>query len=103
MRIRQRRARRMKREIGRELARSRNMAFANAGALHNPFVGRFNRTRQLIVADDARGQIAPASENDGTQRRHEPAPLANRAVVPAFRSRAIDCPILASNSYRTMS
>jgi hypothetical protein len=31
------------------------MAFANAGPLHDPFVGRFNRARQFIVTDNARG------------------------------------------------
>ena len=103
MRIGERRPRGMQREIGRELASGRDMAFANAGALHNPFVGGLNRTRKFIIADDARGQIASAAEHDRTQRRHELAPLAGRAVSPTFRSRVIDWPILVSNSYRTMS
>ena len=61
---------------------SRDMAFANAGALHNPFVGGLNRARQFIVADDARGQIASAAENDRTQRRHEACSARRcRAVV----------------------
>src|SRR5215472_11726905 len=97
-RIGERRPRRMEGKVGRKLAWRGNMALANPGALDNPFVSRRDRTRQFIVADDARWKIAAAAEYDRTQHGHEPAPLAIRAVVPACRSRAIDWPIFASRS-----
>jgi hypothetical protein len=51
MRIGERGARRMKREIGGDFAGCRDMALANAGALHDPFVGRLDseRARSSLV------------------------------------------------------
>jgi len=89
MRIGQGRARRMKRKIRRQFARRGNVALADAGPLHDPFIGGLNRTRKLVITDNARREIASTTKYDRTQRRHELAPLARRADVPACRSRAI--------------
>ena len=67
MGIDERRARGMQREVGGQFAGGRDMAFADTGALHDPFVGGFHRLCQLIVAEDARGQIAAATEHHRTQ------------------------------------
>ena len=83
MGIGERRAGGIEREVGGELAGGRDMAFADAGALHNPFVGGLHRTRQLVVAENSRGKIAAAAEHHRTQYGHEAAPLARRAVAVA--------------------
>src|SRR5450432_2761871 len=95
-------ARRMQGKIGSHLAGGRYMAFADASALHNPVVGGRYRTRQLVIAENSRGKIAAAAEHDRTQLGHEAAPLATLsascAAAVTNRSRAMDWPILASNS-----
>ena len=98
MGIRERGPRCIEREIGRHLARRRNMALANPGALNDPLVGGLNGTREFVVTDDPSWQVDAAAKHNRTQNCHEPAPPASRAVVPACRSRAIDCPIFSSNS-----
>ena len=63
----ERRPRGMQREVGGQLAGRRDMAFTDAGALHDPFVGGFHRLCQFIVAENARGQIAAATKHHRTQ------------------------------------
>src|SRR5262245_53131396 len=98
MSICERSACRVEREIRRHFPRRCDVALANAGTLNNPLVGGLNGPREFVVADDPRRQIGAATEYDRTQNCHAPAPPTSRAVVPAFRSRAIDCPIFSSNS-----
>ena len=90
--------RRLDGEIGRHLAVRRDMALADAGALHDPFVGGVDAGRELLVGEDALRQIAAASENDRTQHAHEAAPPMARsaALTPAWRWMV--SPILASSS-----
>src|SRR5262245_2088446 len=98
MRVGKRRTRRVQRKIGSKFAWRSNVPLANARTLHDPLIGGFDRAGQLVVAYNARRQIAATSEYDRTLHCHEPAPVARTAVLPAFKSRAIDWPILASNS-----
>ena len=91
----QRRARGGERKVGGQFARRGDMALADAGALHDPFVGGLDRARQIVVGEDVAGQIAAAAEHDRTHHRHEPAPLASRAIGLAVRARPCS-PILAS-------
>ena len=85
-------------KIGSEFAGGRNMALADAGALHDPFAGGVHCTRQIVVAQNPARQVSAAAEYYRTQYRHEATPLATWAVAPACLSRSTDSPILASNS-----
>ena len=67
MGIGERRARGMQREVGGQFAGGRDMAFADAGALHDPFVGGLHRLCQFVVAENSRRQIAAAAEHHRTQ------------------------------------
>ena len=91
-------ARGMQCEVGGQFAGGGDMAFADTGPLHDPFVGGFHRLCQFVVAEDPRRQIAAATQHHRTQYRHEIAPVAMRPVALACKSRAINSPILASNS-----
>ena len=98
MGIGERGARGVQRQVRGHLAGGRDMALADAGALHDPFVGGVDRTGEFVIAEDTAGQIAAAAEHNRTHYRHEATPLATRAVAFARRSRATDSPIFASNS-----
>ena len=51
----------------------RDVALADAGALHDPFVGCIDHPRQFGVGEGALRQIAAAAEDDGTCDSHEAA------------------------------
>ena len=60
-------------EIGGRFAVGRDVALADAGALHDPFVGCVDHPRQFVVGEGALRQIAAAAEDDGTCDSHEAA------------------------------
>ncbi len=43
------------------------MALANAGALHDPFIGGVDAPRQFLVGEDALGEISPATDDLGAK------------------------------------
>ena len=73
LRVLERGARRLHAEVGGELAGGRDVALADAGALHDPLVRRVDRPGEVGVGDGALGQIAAAAEDDGTRDGHEAA------------------------------
>ena len=68
-------------EVGGHLAVGRDVALADAGALHDPLVGGVDHPRQFGVGEDALRQIAAAAEDDGTCDSHEAA-----STLPAAAS-----------------
>ena len=69
-----------------------DMALADAGALHNPFVGGIDHARQFGVGDDARGQIAARSRArpNATSSRcllRSPAAARHRLCLRSARQR----------------
>ena len=92
------------RQVGGGLALGRDVALADAGALHDPFVGGVDHPRQLGIGEDAARQIAAAAEHDRTQHGHEAAPPTACGVGGSLAACASSVwPILASSSWRTMS
>src|SRR5262245_26424900 len=81
----------------------RDAPLANTGALNNPFVGGVHHPRQLGIGEHPARQITAAAEYHGPQHGHEAAPLTARAGGASLRWRVRLWPILASNSWRTMS
>jgi hypothetical protein len=77
--------RRLEREIGGYFALRRDMALANPGALHDPFVGRLDTGGQFLIGKDATGQIAAAAKHDRTQHGHEAALPIAAALTRACR------------------
>ena len=69
----QRRPRRIDRQMRGELALRGDMALADAGALHDPFVGRVDLGRQFGIGQHPLRQIRAAAEHDRTYRSHETA------------------------------
>ena len=74
LRVGERRARRRNAEVGGHLAVRRDVARADAGALHDPFVGGVDHPRQIVIAEAALRQVAAAAEDDRTCHGHEAAP-----------------------------
>ena len=68
-------------EIGRHLAVRGDVTLADAGALHDPFVGGVDGRGEVRVAEGALRQIAAAAEHDGTCHGHEAASWACRTRV----------------------
>jgi hypothetical protein len=61
-----------KRQIGRVLSRRGDVALTDAGPLHDPFVRRVDGFREILIGEDALGQIAAAAEHDRTHDTHVP-------------------------------
>src|ERR1700722_15827594 len=79
-----------------EFASCGNAALVDAGALHDPVVGRVDLERQLAIGENLGRQIAAAAEHDRTLHRHEAAPpTAWRAALPGPPGAAV---ILANSS-----
>src|SRR5262249_18736383 len=68
---RKRRARGGERKVRCELAWRRNPTLANSGALGDPLVGSVNLARQLVVGQNAAGQVTPAAKDDRPDNCHE--------------------------------
>ena len=66
MGVRERGARRMRGHLRGQFAGRGNAALVDAGALHDPFVGRVDLAREIVVGEDLARQIAAAAENDRT-------------------------------------
>src|SRR6516165_9876420 len=98
-----RRARGGKRHVRSGFSLCRDAPLANAGALHDPLVGRVHHPRQLGIAEDSARQITATAEHHGPQHGHEAAPPMARAGTASLWWRVRLWPILASNSWRTMS
>ena len=86
----------MQRQIGCHLAGRRDAALMNAGALHNPFVGRVDHLGQFGIGQDALRQVTAGAENDGTNG-HDAVPAAVGSASTRG-SRLSICEIFASNS-----
>ena len=71
LRVRQRRARGVRRHVRGRFAGRGDAALMDAGALHDPFVGGIDLARQIGVGEDLVRQIAAAAEDNGTAHRHE--------------------------------
>ncbi len=54
-------------EIGAQLALGGDMALADAGALHDPLIRGVDAPRQLVVREDALGEIGPATDDLGAK------------------------------------
>ena len=98
LRVGERGARRRKPEVGGEFAVGRDVALADAGALHDPFVGGIDHPRQIVIGEAARRQIAAAAENDGTCDGHEAAPPTLLAAASSRAWRTSVSRILLSSS-----
>ena len=91
----QRRARRVDRQMRRELAFGRDMALPDAGALNDPLVRRIDTGRQFRIGQHLLRQIGAAAQHDRTFRRHETTSCATCACTSAL--------ILVRRSQRTIS
>ena len=67
----QRRARRVDRQMRRELAVGGDVALPDAGALHDPLVRRFDTGREFRIGQHLLRQIGAAAQHDRTFRSHE--------------------------------
>src|SRR5262249_59396426 len=74
MRRSERGARRLDGELGRGLARRRDAALADAGALDDPLVRGLDLPGQLRIAEDVLRQVAADAEHDRTGDAHDAAP-----------------------------
>ena len=92
-------ARRVDGELGRGLARRRDVALADAGALDDPLVGGVDHLGQLGIGEDVLGQIAADAEHDRTGDAHDAAPATRGGAGggPCMRL------ILSMSWYFTMS
>src|SRR5262249_36502273 len=81
----------------------RDAPLANASTLRDPFVGGIHHPRQLGIGEDSARQITSTAEHHGPQHVHEAAPPTTRAATGSLWWRVRLWPILASNSWRTMS
>ena len=57
----------IQREVGGQFAGSGDVALADARTLHDPFIGGFDRARQLVIAENAGWEITATTEHDRTQ------------------------------------
>src|SRR5208283_3935292 len=74
-------------------------ALMDAGALHDPIVGRVDLAREFGVGEDLARQIAAAAQYNGAAHRHDAAPRSAFCRSPCNRPSA--AVILASSSSRT--
>jgi hypothetical protein len=81
----QRGARGIDRQMRGELALGGDVALPDAGALHDPLVGRVDPRRQFGIGQDLLRQIGAAAEHDRTYCSHETASCAVGAEAGARR------------------
>ena len=62
------------RQLRGDFAGRGDVAFVDAGALHDPLVGGVDLAREIGVGQDSARQITAAAENDRAANRHEAAP-----------------------------
>ena len=101
--MRERGLRRMQAQVRGQFAGRGDAALVDAGALHDPFVGRVDGLRQLGVGEDAARQIAAAAQDNRTYHAHERLPPIRRGGSSSSPLRVRVSPIRASRSWRIMS
>ena len=67
-------ARRLRRHLRGQFTWRRDAALVDAGALHDPFVGRVDLAGQIGIGQDLARQVAAAAEDNRAANRHEAAP-----------------------------
>ena len=96
-------ARGMQAQVRGQFAGRGDAALVDAGALHDPLVGRVDGLRQLGIGENAARQIAAAAKDNGTDHAHERLPPIRRGGADHRPSRVRVSPIRASRSCRIMS